>query len=100
MPILSYRRNALAIIIFLLFSMLFFAACSKSGGQVPKSLEDLLKRQGVKEMQVDLQYQSPDIPDKKYISLTVTYNFASAEGKLQKEFLGYIMKSDGNDWKI
>lgn len=51
-------------------------------------------------MQVDLSYHLPEFPEKRYLSLTVTYNFATAEGKPQREFLGYVLKRDGQEWKI
>ena len=60
----------------------------------------MLKNHGVQEYHLDLNYQNPDYPDKKYISLTATYNFATAEGKPQREFLGYILVRDGADWKV
>lgn len=90
-----------AIILALSVLLLGFSACDKNkNSQIPKSLADYLKNQGVQEMQVDLLYQPSDIPDKKYISLTATYNFATASGTPQKEFLGYILKKEGNNWKV
>ena len=86
---------------YLLFpGILLSFSCSKSTDNVPKSLEEMLKSHGVQDIQLDLNYQTPEFPDKKYISLTATYNFASAEGKPQREFLGYILKRDGQDWKV
>jgi hypothetical protein len=80
-------------------SIFLFTSCSKRD-EVPKSLEEMLKSHGVQEIQLDLNYQSPEFPDKKYVSLTATYNFATAEGKPQREFLGYILKREGQDWKV
>ena len=84
----------------LFFALLLFASCSKREAQIPKSLEEMLNSHGVQQIQIDLDYQSPDISDKKYISLTATYNFATADGKPQREFLGYILKYDGHDWRV
>ena len=77
-----------------------YSACDRKQKQIPKTLEDLLKNNGAQDMQVDLVYQTPDIPDKKYLSLTVTYNYATASGSPQKEFLGYVLKQEGQEWKI
>jgi hypothetical protein len=81
--------------------LLGFSACDKNkNSQIPKSLADYLKNQGVQDMQVDLLYQPSDIPDKKYISLTATYNYATSSGAPQKEFLGYVLKKEGSNWKV
>src|SRR5262249_33316096 len=77
-----------------------FSACEKKQNQIPKSLADSLKAVGAQDMQVDLLYQPPDIADKKYLSLTVTYNYATSSGKPQKEFLGYVLKQEGREWKV
>ena len=84
----------------LLFLSLVCFACSETSNQVPKSVEDLLKPHGVQAIQLDYQYQTPDRPDLKYASFTATYSFASAEGTPQKEYLGYILKRQGQDWVI
>lgn len=91
------NSSSLLLLIFILF---LFTSCSKRETRVPKSLEEALNSHGVQQIQIDLDYQSPDFSDKKYISLTATYNFASSDGKPQREFLGYILKFDGHDWIV
>jgi hypothetical protein len=75
-------------------------ACKKSSQAIPQSLDNYLKSNGVVDIQVDYEYSLPSIPDKKYLAVTATYNFSTAEGKPQKEYLGYILKLVDNDWKI
>jgi hypothetical protein len=76
------------------------SSCKKPEIEVPKAIQEFLKNQGVQETIVDLEYSNPSIPNKKYMSLTVTYNFSTSDGKPQKEFLGFILKLDENEWKV
>src|SRR5690349_9234875 len=84
----------------LVIMLTLFSACKKQETGVPKALQEYLSNQGVQETIVDLDYTSPSVPDKKYVSITVTYNFSTSSGKPQKEFLGFILKTEGNDWQI
>ncbi|MEK6323231.1 MAG: hypothetical protein AABN33_16445 [Acidobacteriota bacterium] len=63
-------------------------------------LEESLKAHGVTEIIVDLFYTDTNFPDKAYTSATLTYNFATAEGKPQREFIGFILAREGNGWRI
>ncbi|MEW6129224.1 MAG: hypothetical protein AB1757_19445 [Acidobacteriota bacterium] len=93
---LNYSRLA-----YLFISLLiFFSACKSSGGEIPNDLADLLKRNAVKEYKTDFSYETPEIPDKKYLSLTVVHSFSSADGEPQKEHLGYILKKENGEWKV
>jgi hypothetical protein len=76
------------------------SSCKKPELEAPKSLQEYLKNQGVQETVIDLEYSNPSIPNKKYMSLMVTYNFSTSDGKPQKEFLGFILKLDENEWKV
>jgi hypothetical protein len=76
------------------------AACSKKEDNARKAIEDYLKNSGVKEVKVDSFYTNPQVPDKAYVGVTITYNFATAEGNLQKEYLGYILKQSGQSWVV
>jgi hypothetical protein len=86
--------------ILIVFMFLLCTSCKKSDEEIPKSLHEYLLKQGIQEMVVDLDYSTLDIPDKKYMSLTVTYNFSTSDGTPQKEFLGFILKKDTNEWQI
>ena len=63
-------------------------------------LEESLKPHGVTEVIVDLLYTDSNFPDKAYTSATVTYNFATAAGKQQREYLGFILAREGSGWRI
>ena len=91
--------NILSLSILILFS---FAAisCSQDTESVKKSIEQHLKDLGVRDVNVDLFMPDPNDKSKAYASATVTYNFAKGDGQLQKEYLGFILKQEGQDWKI
>lgn len=98
---LSTKRPLMVIALMqVLVIVLLSVSCKKNDQEIPKSLQEYLKNQGIQETVMDLDYSPVDIPDRKYISLTVTYNFSSSDGKPQKELLGFILKKDGNEWKI
>jgi hypothetical protein len=91
----TYRFSLL--IIFLGLSLLNYS-CSKSE-RIPVELENQLRAGGVQDINLDFTYQSPDVPDKKYMAITVTYNFSTADGTLQKEYRGFILKLENGSWK-
>ena len=74
-------------------------ACTNQGEQARLAIEQHLKNQSVQEVKLDL-FQAGAVPDKAYASVTVTHNFANAEGKPQQEFLGYILKREGQSWIV
>jgi len=75
-------------------------ACSKKQENARKAIEESLKNSGVKEVKLDSFYTNPEIPDKAYAGVTITYNFATNDGSLQKEYLGYILKQSGQGWTV
>lgn len=75
-------------------------SCSNNESKVKKLLQDTLKPHGVTDVIVDLFHTDPNVPDKAYASATLTYNFATAEGKPQREFSGFILVRDGDGWRI
>lgn len=95
----SKARRLLCLSIVLL-STVTFISCSKSNESVKKSIEQHLKELGVRDVNVDLFVEDPNDKSRAYASATVTYNFAKANGQLQKEYLGYILKQEGQDWKV
>lgn len=82
------------------FCAIFLTSCASNEAKAKKLLEEFLKGQGVKELVVDIFYTSPNFPDKAYTSATVTYNFASAQGRPQRDFMGFILTRVDNDWRI
>ena len=76
------------------------SACSNPSDKAKLAVEEYLKNQKIQDLKLDLFCTNPSFPDKAYASVTVTHSFANAEGVPQKEFLGYILKQDGQDWKV
>ena len=75
-------------------------SCSGNEAKAKKAIQEYLQNQGVTALTVDLFYSDPNLPDKAYASATATYNFAGSEGKLKREFLGYVLAREGNGWKV
>jgi hypothetical protein len=84
----------------ILLSTVAFISCSKSNETVKKGIEEHLKDLGVRDVNVELFVEDPNDKSRAYASATVTYNFAKANGQLQKEYIGYILKQEGQDWKV
>jgi hypothetical protein len=80
--------------------LLSTAACSGNEAKAKKALQEHLKGQGVTDLTVDLFYTDPNLPDQAYVSATATYNFAGSDGKLKREFLGYVLAREGSGWKV
>ena len=90
---------------FILFALLavtlaFMSACSNPSEKARLAVEEHLKNQKIQDLKLDLFCTNPSFPDKAYASVTITHSFANAEGTPQKEYLGYILKQDGRDWKV
>ena len=96
-PIVSTRLILLA-----LCAIAFSAAsaCSNPGEQARLAVVEYLKNQSVQDVKLDLFHTNPDLRDKAYVSVTVTHNFADAEGKPQLEHLGYVLRRDGQAWTV
>ena len=92
-----YRRFFRVLSLFLLLPA---AACSRDEQNAQKAVETYLKDQGVREMKVDLFCEDPGLPNQAYIAVTVTYNFGDTSGKPQREFLGYVLKQNGEEWAV
>lgn len=74
--------------------------CSSDKSKAKALIAEYMNGQGVTDIKIDVFYTSPSYPDKAYTSATVTYNFASSDGKPQREFLGFVLNRVGNDWHI
>jgi hypothetical protein len=76
------------------------SACSNPSEKARLAVEQHLKDQKIQDLKLDLFCTNPSFPDKAYASVTVTHSFANAEGQPQKEYLGYILKQDGREWRV
>ena len=90
------------IVLALISSFILFSttSCASRESKGRKAVEDFLKNQGLRDLKVDLFHTSKDYPDKAYISVTVTYNYATSDGSFQREMLGYILKQDGQRYTL
>ena len=89
-----------ALLCFLLLLATLVGACSSRQEKARQAVEEKLKNQGVRELTVDYFHLAKNLPDKAYIAVTVTYNQGTASGEFQKEYQGYILKQDGQNWQV
>jgi hypothetical protein len=81
-------------------TVLLLSSCSSNESKAKKAIQEYLKNQGVTDLTVDSFVTSPNVPGKAYTSATVTYNFATSDGRPQREFLGFILAQEGSGWRI
>lgn len=96
---LRYYLKALFILT-LALSIFASISCESKESKARKTVQDYLQNQGLRELEVAMFYPSKNDPAKAYIAVDVTYNFATGEGKFQREYLGYILKQEGSQWVI
>lgn len=75
-------------------------SCASNESKARKIIQEYMKNQGITDLKVDSFFTNPSVPGKAYTSATVTYNFASAGGNPQREFLGFILAQEGSGWRI
>ena len=97
---LSRRHSKVLSILSLTLLLLASVSCESRESKAKKAVQEYLKNQGVRELQVAMFHPSKDDPGKAYVAVDVTYNFATGEGKFQREFLGYILKQEGQAWVV
>ena len=78
----------------------FTSSCTTRTDGAKIALEEHLKSFNPRSIEIDFFHTDPSAPDRAYVSATVTYNYATSDGSLQKEYLGYILKKDGESWKV
>jgi hypothetical protein len=94
------RTAVFALFVLCFVTPLVMTACSSNKTKAKKAVEEYVKGQGATNIIIDLFYSNKNSPDKAYTSATITYNFASASGNPQREFLGFILTRDGEGWAI
>lgn len=82
------------------FAIVSAVSCTSRETKARKAVEEYLKNQGLRDLNVDMFHTSKDFPGKAYISVTVTYNYATSDGSFQREMLGYILNQNGQDYSI
>jgi hypothetical protein len=98
MHLKEYRLTIFVLI--LATAIMSFGSCAGKEAPAKKAVADYLKPFGVQDLEVDMFHTNPNFTAAAYVSVTATYNYASADGKPQKEYLGFILKKDGEAWKI
>jgi hypothetical protein len=83
-----------------LSATVLFSSCASNESKAKKAIQEYLKNQGVTDLTMDSFFTSSSVPGKAYTSATVTYNFATSDGKPQREFLGFILAQEGSGWRI
>ena len=81
-------------------AFLALSGCNTQAKRAMESVDQKLKAMGVQKTEMSLFVVDPETPDRAYISLIATWNFANSSGQPTKENLGYIIKKDGNTWQI
>ncbi|HVG20092.1 MAG TPA: hypothetical protein VNI02_13660 [Blastocatellia bacterium] len=88
------------LILSVLLTLASSLSCKSRETKARKAVEEYLKNQGLRDLGVDMFHTSKDFPDKAYISVTVTYNYATSDGSFQREMLGYILNKNGQDYSV
>src|SRR5215831_5149459 len=80
--------------------IVLFSSCASNESKAKKVIQAYMKNQGITDLTMDSFFTSSSVPGKAYTSATVTYNFATSDGKPQREFLGFILAQEGGNWRI
>jgi hypothetical protein len=97
---LGIRTQSYRLLCSLLFLALLASGCASRQERARKTVEEYLKNNGLRELTVDYFHPANAMPDKAYIAVTATYNQGTSSGEFQKEYLGYILKQDGQNWQV
>lgn len=94
------RRQRLTACLVLLVALITLSSCATKYAEARSALEEYLQNMNTRSIEIDFFHTNPSFPDRAYVSATVTYNFATSDGTFQKEYLGYILRKEGNSWKV
>jgi hypothetical protein len=81
-------------------AILGLSGCDAQARRAKESVDQKLKPMGIKKTDLGLFVVDPAAPNRAYISVTATWNFADASGQPQKEYLGFGLKRDGDGWQV
>lgn len=93
------RMNRLLIVV-MAAGFLVLSACDNQAKRAKEAVDQKLKPMAPKKTELGVFAVDPAAADRAYISVTVTWNFADASGQYQREFLGYVLKKDGDGWQV
>lgn len=74
--------------------------CNGPKSSAEKTVQEYLKNQNIRDIKFDLFHTDSKFPDKSYMAVTITHNFASSDGNFKKEYLGFILNREGDGWRI
>jgi hypothetical protein len=87
-------------VLFLAAAVVALSGCDTQAKRAKESVDQRLKALGAKKTEMGIFVVDPAAPDRAYISVIATWNFADASGQPQKEGLGFGLKKDGESWQI
>jgi hypothetical protein len=90
----------LAVTALLIFAIIALPGCNRQKSRVKASLDQYLKPYKLHDIQYQTYATDPAYPDRAYFSAIITWNHADRRGNLEKEYMGYLLDRDGNDWKV
>ena len=93
-------RYSQIILLLLCAISLFALSCKSKETRALNAVKERLKNQNLRDIQPVIFHPSKDTPGKAYIGVDVTHNFATGEGKFQHEYLGFILKQEGQEWAV
>lgn len=97
---LSGRVIPLFIVTAVILSAFTLQGCNRQKSRAKATLDQYLKAYGVRQVDYQTYATDPTYPNRAYFSVIVTWNHADHRGQLQKEYLGYLLDRDGDDWKV
>ena len=86
--------------VIIILALTALASCSGEEKRAFKPVEEYLKKMGAREVKAGMFVTRQDFPDRAFLSVVATWNFADAKGDPQKESLAYLMKKEGETWTI
>jgi hypothetical protein len=93
-------RYSQIILLLLCAISLFALSCKSKETRAFNAVKERLKNQNLRDIQLVIFHPSKDTPGKAYMGVDVTHNFATGEGKFQHEYLGFILKQEGQEWTV
>lgn len=95
----SHTITLIALLVCIVSAFLM-TGCSSDKAKAKALVAEYMTGQGTTDIVIDIFHKSRNSPDKAYVGATVTYNFASSNGKPQREFLGFVLSQSNDGWRI
>jgi hypothetical protein len=76
------------------------SGCNRQKSKAEAAVTQYAKAFGARDVKFGTFATDGHIPDKAYLSATVTYNAADRHGNFQSERVGFVLDRDGDNWKV